>query len=139
MSGEANEVNWRGVQPVSGIRGVWPARNSVRVNESCEVNAAGEVITYTVPAGKILFISTAQMSTRLSADGSYWSHMSVRNVLDVHQYSIFNLVYDIKGQQFGFGTFLPALEVEAGWDVYAASGNDLLDIRANVFGWLEDA
>lgn len=139
MPGETNEVVWRGVRPVSGIRGVWPAIDSVRVYEEDYQAGAGTNAFYTVPAGKILFISNVLIYSRHSATGVTSGKMSVRNVADVEVFTLCKQYYDIPGQQTNSFFYSPAIEVPAGYDVFLLSNTAALDIGGSIFGWLEDA
>jgi len=138
MPGETNEVMWRGVRPVSGIRGVWPERDATRVVEDVSQAGIGTAIIYTIAAGKRLFMSGFSHASRLSANGAYWSKLKVRDDNDTDVYT-FNIHYfDIAGQMAN-GLFLsPALEVIEDYDVVLQSNHATLDTFATIFGWLED-
>lgn len=138
MSGEPNQVLWRGVQPVSGIQGIWPAIDSVRVNESASRGGAGDVIIYTVPANKKLFISTINLSSRNNVVQDSTHHVSVRNDSDVEQYKIVYHLHSIVTSFASNHSFLVALEASAGWDVVLTQTLDDTAARAFLFGWLED-
>jgi len=138
MGGEANQVLWRGVQPVEGISGIWPSRNATRVNINGSVSGAAEVIVYTVPANKKLFLSSCGLYTRLAVDASTLARISVRDDEDVFKYIVIYHTYVVKGQ-IGTGLSFPvALEVEAGWDVTVKSYHASVDANAVFSGWLED-
>lgn len=139
MSGECNEVNWRGVRPVSGIRGVWPARDSVRIFKNGSIIGLGETVIYTVPAAKLLFISGAELATGLSADADVRSMVSVRDALDAFQYQLFYHRFIVKGQLNNSQNYLPALEVPATWYVEIRSSGAGLNSTCSIKGWLEDA
>jgi len=139
MSGEANEVLWRGVRPVSGIRGVWPARDAVRVNERDEQVGAGTTILYTVPANKILFFRTAILTCFVNPAAVCAGYIGVRNDLDVNQYHIGIQRFVVAGQLQGGFNFCPALEAAADWDVFIFSSNANLTADGAIHGWLEDA
>jgi len=139
MAGEPNEVVWRGVRPVSGIRGIWPARDSVRVSPQGSVFAVGVTIIYTVPAGKLLFISGVNLGTGLSADANVRAFVAVRNAADVFQYGLIYHRFVKAGQLNSFPFFSPALEASAGWDAYLNSDSANLSSTCYMFGWLEDA
>ncbi|MCK4794556.1 MAG: hypothetical protein KAV87_63085 [Desulfobacteraceae bacterium] len=139
MSGEANQVKWRGVQPVSGIRGIWPAIDSVRVQASEWKAGLGYQLIYTVPAGKRLFVSTAGMASLCSGTGAFSCRLQVRDVADALKYYMFYHYYGIPGQFTSFINFAPAVEAEAGWDVVVYCNNAVISARGLIFGWLEDA
>lgn len=139
MSGEADQVKWRGVRPVSGIRGIWPDVDAVRAHGRAYQAGIGTNIVYTVPSGKILFISTYFFASRLSVDGSYNGFIGARDTDDVVQFIMIYHFYDFKGQIATTAPFTPALEALAGWDVIVQSYNVNLDVNGGFFGWLEDA
>jgi len=139
MSGETNQVKWRGVQQVEGISGIWPARNAVRVAEQNVQIDIGTTIVYTVPAEKKLFISNAGISTTLASAVACRGYVAVRDGDDVTKYFVlFQQMYSV-GQLTNFMGFVPALEAAAGWDVFVNTDNADLRCRGFVFGWLEDA
>lgn len=139
MSGEADQTKWRGVRPIAGIRGVWPDVDAVRVNERGSQGGVGVSVIYTVPSGKILFVSAFFFTSRLAVDGSREARFAIRDVSDIIQIGLVYHYYDLKGQLVSSSQFAPALEALAGWDVYLQSYNSASDIYGGFFGWLEDA
>jgi len=139
VAGEPNPVRWRGVQPVEGIRGIWPARNSTRIHEYGVVVGAGDGVIYTVPSGKIAFIASSQLSANNAAAASTIGRITVRDENDVNVYHIAMLAQGGAGGMEASGSYLPALEVKAGYDVYVNSSHANLTLRGLIFGWLEDA
>lgn len=139
MSGEADQVLWRGVRPVEGIRGVWPARNAVRVNKRGSQVSVGTAIVYTVPAGKILFISSSVFTTRMSAVAGAGANMAVRDTDDVTDYYMVDHKYGSIYQQTTSQYYLPALEAAAGYDVTVFNSHAALQTAGIFCGWLEDA
>lgn len=139
MGGEADQVVWRGVRPVEGIRGIWPARNATRINKNASKFGIGTVLIYTVPAGKKLFISSSWMSIRLSVNVSCSASMGVNDDEAVHKYFMFYFMFDLAGQQADARNYTPALEAEPGDDVKMYNDNAGLDSRCGIHGWLEDA
>lgn len=139
MSGEENQINWRGVQPVDGIRGIWPEAASERIYKLGL--AAGIVIgnMYTVPGGKVLFISNTMHNARLSADAAGAAFAYVRNVADVTVFYFSYFMFDIAGQIVNSQYHFPALEVQAGYDVCLSNNHANLDSTVTFHGWLEDA
>ena len=134
-----NQLTWRGVTQISGVRGVWPAANAARVNEDAYLVGAGTVIIYTVPASKKLFIASCSISASQSAAAITRATVHVRNVGDVIQYNIFHHVFYTSGQQVAALSFMPALEAVAGWDVCLYNSHANLSSRGLFTGWLEDA
>lgn len=139
MSGESNRVLWRGVRPVQGIRGVWPARNAVRIAKEATQVGVGSAIVYTVPADKIFFMTSPGLSCYNSAGAGNNSGLGVRNGADVHQYYLIFHYFSAQSQHSGFRRLFPAIEVPATFDVYVMSSNANVTALGSAFGWLEDA
>ena len=139
MSGEANQVLWRGIRPVEGIRGVWPARNSDRIAEEATQTGEGNSIVYTVPASKIFFMTSSALSCYNSAGGGNNTGVGIRNGDDEHQYYMVFHFFSAQSQHSGSRIFFPALEVPAGYDVYVVSSSGNIVAMASAAGWLEDA
>lgn len=139
MAGETNQVKWRGIRPVEGIRGVWPARNAERVHATDYQVAVAEKVLYTVPAGKILFISGVSVHGRRSAAGVGRSSFKVRDAADTDVYWIAAMYFSGIGHMNLGYPFTPALEAAAGYDVYAYLYDEDQYIRGIMHGWLEDA
>lgn len=117
MGGEANQVQWRGVRPVEGISGIWPARDAVRVHAREPNEAEGTVIVYTVPAEKKMYLSNLILSGYQSEAEDTRATVAVRNVGDVIQYYAAEVRLGAAGQLNVPCHFVPALELDAGWDV----------------------
>lgn len=139
MSGEADQVLWRGVRPVEGIRGVWPARNVVRVSASNFQAGSGITIIYTVPVGKKLFMSGSSLHSLSTADGQKVGRMGVRESDDTFRFWVLYHYFIIKAAYNTTLYLSPALEVEAGEDVYVESNDAIVTARGTFHGWLEDA
>jgi len=139
MSGENDQVLWRGVRPVDGIRGIWPERNATRIYANNAAIGSTTTIVYTVPSGKILFIGSGQLSSRASADGEYIAELKVRDGSDDDVFVLLQNWHRISGQMGSMLSYLPALEVAAGDDVVVRSSHANLSTGAMIFGWLEDA
>ncbi len=139
MPGETNQVLWRGVQPVAGIRGIWPAIGATRVTATKSVWGVLTDIVYTVPAGKILFVSSGALASSMSTADAHWTGLGVRNVGDVIQYYLIRHHFGTIGHLSGLNPYVPAVEVAAGWDVFAISNHLSLFANAIINGWLEDA
>lgn len=117
MGGENNRVRWRGVQPIAGIAGIWPAEKAVRVHANKENEADGTQIVYTVPDGKKLYLSNAILNSYQAAAQEKRAFIAVRNAGDVLQYYILQNRFGAAGQLVVSDHFVPALEADAGWDV----------------------
>ena len=139
MSGETNQVRWRGVRPVAGIGGVWPAIGAVRVQEHDTQSGAGTKVVYTVPGNKKFFLSSAILASRLTVGAEVRANALVRDAGDAIKYYLGAHVYTQPGQMTTHSNFFPALELPAGWDVclYVQAVNQYA--WYDIFGWLEDA
>jgi len=138
MGQEPDQIRWRGVQPVAGIRGVWPAIDAERVNESGYTSNANTTIIYTVPASKKLFIDGDLMTSLLTAVATVSGKMGVRDAGDVLVYWMQYHYYAAAGQTTVAMPHVPAIEAEAGYDVFVTSGHANMSVRGTIFGWLED-
>jgi len=123
---------------VAGIRGVWPAIDSVRVNLSDYLNGGGTKLVYTVAANKRLFISSCGVATLNEAVQNVYSYVRVRNVADVKVYDFILHYHSAIGPFFSNQMLIPALEIEAGWDIIIVNSLGNYKTRAFLFGWLED-
>lgn len=139
MGGETDQVRWRGIRPVNGIRGIWPAIDSVRVNVADDKTGTGVSILYTVPANKILFIASGFLTSRLAVDRTARSAMFIRDDNDVDKFPILYNIFDIAGQTTIPVQYKPALQIIQGWDVYLYNSAPEVDCRGAIFGWLEGA
>ncbi len=138
MPGEPNQVLWRGVRPVEGIRGVWPARNATRVSAFGEAAGDTTISIYTVPAGKILFISSCQLSTRLSATESKYAMIYSRTEVDTTHIRIFRQNVRIPGTVSNQLGFFPALQLGPGYELLIVSNSNSIEAYGVAHGWLED-
>lgn len=139
MGGEADQVVWRGVRPVEGIRGIWPDRNATRVNKDAIFSGVGTTVVYTVPAGKLYFMSSGQLNGRLSADAAATVGLYIKLGVEPLSYRIFYQYHILKGQLSSAQSFVPALEVPAGYTIRIYCDHANLDGMGLIFGWLEDA
>lgn len=139
MTGETDKTRWRGVQPVLGISGIWPARDSVRFADSEKLTGSGSSDFDPVPANKILFISLVLFTSRLSSDQSAGAYLQIYDEGDNFILNVGVHEYFAKGQLASTMMFNPALELAAGWyfKVVATHANQIT--FPLVFGWLEDA
>lgn len=139
MSGESNQVVWRGVRPVEGIAGVWPARNAARVNKFLTIAIAGLFDIYTVPADKKLYISATSLVSSMTTANTGRVFLAVRNVANTRQYITLYHNFIAVDREVTDLPHMPALEADAGWDVYLDSNHGDIDAFGAFFGWLEDA
>ena len=138
MGGEPDEVRWRGVRPVEGIRGVWPERNAARVDKIKLQSSAGGTNFYTVPAGKILFIYQAFLNSRLTVAAATAGWMVIRTGGDVDVFTISYHLYTIEGQMGDNHNYSPAVAIPAGYKVRVYSSSNDLHLYASFHGWLEE-
>ncbi len=138
MSDESDRVRWRGIRPVDGIEGIWPARNAVRIYKSKGLIGIGTEIIYTVPGSTKLFISASHLASRYSIDGLAFSTMLVRDGSDDLIDYLNRHYYAIKGHQVSDWNHFPAYEVPAGYDICLYSGEADHVSYAFISGWLED-
>lgn len=132
-----NELNWRGVRPVPGINGIWPAPDSIRLTLTGTQDGEGSSVIATVPANYKLYISSLFLASRNANAGANLGYIGVRDDEDAIQYlPVFHL-YDLAGHQVSIPNYAPALEALEGWDIYVYSSHADLEAYASVFGWLE--
>lgn len=139
MQGEPNQTRWRGVQPVSGIRGIWPARNSLRINKTGTAVAVQSTVIYTVPANKILFISSLFMSVLNSPEQIVEFHAWVEDVDHGERIRLISTYLKDLSTDTSSMAYLPALEAEADWHVHFSCDKANAFGRLIFSGWLEDA
>lgn len=114
---EADQMLFRGVQPVLGIEGIWPSRDAVRVHAQKPNEVEGTVIVYTVPADKKMYLSNLILSGYQSEAQETRAKVSVRNGADEIQYCVAEVRFGAAGQLNVPCHFVPALELNTGWDV----------------------
>jgi len=139
MGGEHDQQRWRGIQPVHGIRGLWPAIDSERVNATAAQSGAGTTIVYTVPANKILFIASMFMVSRNAIVQQCGMHAFIRNVADAEVARLCSNYFETAGQQTSPMQYFPAQEAAAGFDVCVLGDKASSAVRLIFGGWLEDA
>jgi len=129
-------------QPViqkAGVRGIWPAANAERVNLRGVKDGVGSIFVYTVPANKKLFIAGMNYNTRNNIAQITKMQLHVLDAGDNFKYDICCHLYAIAGHQNTPSTFIPALEVDAGWYIIFTNDNANTYTWLNLFCWLEDA
>ena len=139
MPGEQNQVLWRGVRPVHGIRGIWPDRNATRIYEEATANGVDTVTIYIVPADKILFISNLSFTTRMAIDGSAAPRVYAATGAGALVYRVIYHYYDLAGHQVTTSLFQPALEVIATNKLLLFNNHASCYASGVLHGWLEDA
>jgi len=123
---EQNQVKWVGVRP--GHDGTQVAASNVA--------SAGDAIVYTVPVGKVLYVTAWNAQAKDTAGGNA-ALFAVRDDLDAWVYSFMALSFAVAGQVVSSLSHDPPLEVPAGYDVYVYTDNAAAQIWATVFGWVE--
>lgn len=117
MSGETDQVKWRGVQPAAGVDGVWPSIDATRARARGENENEGSVVVYTVPAGKKLYLSSVILNAYQPAANKARTQVVVNNAADVLQFYVAEIGFSVVGQISCPLIFVPALELAAGWKV----------------------
>lgn len=138
MAGETDQVRWRGVQPVAGISGLWPAIGAQRVNATDAQSGVGTTIVYTVPANKLLFITSMFMVSRNAIVQQCGMHAFIRNVADAEVARLCSNYFETAGQQTSPMQYFPAQEAAAGFDVCVSGDKNNSAVRLIIGGWLED-
>lgn len=139
MGGEPDQVRWRGIRPVEGISGIWPARNATRIYVDASRDTLGLTVVYTVPATKKMYLSNLCFASRLTAAANvstqcYLVNASAGTICrPVYHY------YTLQDQMVTQQLFFPALELAVGFQIriYNEAANILAHAMAQ--GWLEDA
>ena len=139
MSGETDQVLWRGVRPVEGISGVWPARNATRLTDDGYKSGSGYETVYTVPANKLCFITTVYLTSRNANAGLNTTYASIRTGGNAHVCYLLQHFYVVAGQISSSQRFFPALELPASYFVRLYNSHADVEARTLIFGWLEDA
>ncbi|HDZ38744.1 MAG TPA: hypothetical protein ENH62_10720 [Marinobacter sp.] len=127
------------VSQVSGVHGIWPAPNSLRISKTGSALGVAIRTIYTVPANKKLFISSGLLASRLSADAATYCLLFVENAAGAPLFYLNWHYYDVAGHQTIPTQYSPALEAVATDIVKAQSLHANLDCRGFFDGWLEDA
>ncbi len=139
MSGEPDQVLWRGVRPVDGIRGVWPARNSTRINKSGRQTTGNVLVLYVVPAGKKLFIASSILSCWSDTTSNVRGSLEVTDTALAVLYDIAYILFTDPGMFAVTQQFSPALEAAATDEVRINPSSAGVETFGAIFGWLEDA
>jgi len=123
---EQNQVLWRGVRP---------AHKGTQVLKNASVTD-GEIIIYTVPPGKILYLLEAhlRLTDDVSGQGVIYIFTDVpgwlRNLCSF---------WFASGSSGGTDHFVSAypLEIPAGYTIRLFSEGAGFDLQAGIFGWVE--
>jgi len=125
---EQNQVLWRGVKP---------AHNGEQVYGWDYQEGIGEDEVYKVTAGKIFFLTYANLATRLNTDSSASGYLVIKTDAAVHYAYLLYHIYDKAGQLVDSKTFPFPIELPAGYVINIVSTDANLDVFADIFGWEE--
>lgn len=134
-----NRVTWRFIQPVLGINGVMPDRDSTRVNVYGDQTGAGSTTFYTVPANKILYISSCNLTTSQSVAQTSYSFIGVSTNAPALAFYCAVLRMYSAGQMVAPLYFNPALEASALWTINVTNSSADMNSNGIINGWLETA
>ena len=137
MNRPTNEVLGR-LAFLANTRGIIPDPiDATRITETNGANGAETAIIYTVPASKILFISSIWMASRESVAAAGYCKIFTRTAADVTDKNLIYHYYDLAGHQVSSLPYFPAIEIPALYDVCVLSFHANIDALAGFSGWLE--
>jgi hypothetical protein len=137
MSDLPNQVLWRKAF-IGDLRGFYPKPETATRIDKYATNAGNAtVILYTVPANKLLFVSSAWLAARAAAGSSGVLYFGIRNAADVLVVYILTIILHVITQGQLANQYKPGIEVPAGYDVFTLSTNAALACEAGFSGWLE--
>jgi len=137
MNRPTNEVLGR-LAFLANTRGIIPDPiDATRITKSASQSGAGTNVFYTVPAGKVLFIDSAWLGGRETADADSYFSLASRDTGDAFYLAFLTLGFTKAGQHSLSNQYIPALEFPAGYDVYLESGHANIKADAGFSGWLE--
>lgn len=123
---------------LANTRGIIPDPiNATRVNQRNYVNGVDTAIIYTVPANKILYITSAWLAITESADAAGLGMIFIRDASDGAVAYLFIQRYNKAGQVSMSNQYWPAIEAAAAWDVCVNATHANLAAEAGFSGWLE--
>ena len=123
---EANRCRWVGIRP---------AHEGAQVLKSA--TATNQTLTlYTVPAGGVLYLLSAELHQTAGACSAY---LSVLDDAAVLQYVLGRVSFaSSAGFHFTISQqFFPPMELPAGWTITLASPNAGVSAGGSIYGWLE--
>lgn len=123
----------------SEVGGIWPITGANRIDKSDNQAGVGANIVYTVPANKILYISSASLATYETADATSNCRMGIRNDVDVLVSWLIYVYFTLAGQLVVPMNYSPAIEAAELYDVFVESSHANIGCRGLIHGWLEDA
>lgn len=123
---------------LANTRGIIPNPDTAtRVNEDNSVSGAASATIYTVPVGKVLFISSVALDVRCGATVGA-GYIAVYNASGDRQYYISVLTFVVAStREHAERYFCPALEAAAGWYIAVVGSAATVVARAQINGWLE--
>lgn len=124
---------------LANTRGIIPNPvTAERINKSNQTFGATSAEVYKVLTGNKLYIASAWLSSRLSADAVATANFVVYDNGDNLRYYIFQQWYDVAGHQIISNQYVPGLELLVGWYVNVGNDHANVDSRAGISGWIED-
>jgi len=137
---ETNQINWRGVRPVSPVEnlqtsvGIFETTvagvTRTQINKSVEVNNT-TVVIHTVTAGKTFYLVAAICSA--DAGIAKITHLAIRNAADTIQFIIFDFATAAQGIISDSVSFPVPIAIAAGWDIALITDNT--HAGAFITGW----
>ncbi len=126
------------VQQVDRIQGIWPIQEAARVHASNFQAGVGITVIYTVPANKALYISSSSLAGYETANATSNCRMGIRTGGAAWRAWLVYIYFAVIGQMVVPMRYSPAIEAEAGWEVFVESSNAAIGCRGQIYGWLED-
>jgi len=127
------------VTQYAGVKGIWPAADSERINKTMLQEGDGQANIYTVAGDKKMYIASCYMTSRETADATGRCWMFVEDASHTLKSTLMVHYYTIAGQQSGPRQFVPAIEADPTDIIVIASSHDNVLARGIIDGWLEDA
>jgi len=136
---QATANSLKALVTLAPLQGIIPNPiNATRVNVGQIALGSATMTIYTVPSGKLFFLTNAILHSRESANAAGEADVIVYNQSAVLQYHIQRQLYDVAGHQALALQFIPALELPANWYVIVTNNHANIDSAAFITGWLED-
>ncbi len=134
---ESNEVRMLGILPSQGADpipvGKIPDGGTQVVAWSHTENAT--LVVYTVSTGKTLYLSNATFISRNSAELYKYTRFFVTNAADEDQYYFYRIIQLADSIISCPYSFLPPLEIPAGYKIKLFSGDSDLQCMAFIHGY----
>jgi hypothetical protein len=125
------------IKIVEGYKLVNP--ESIDVSQGFKaVNGVETVNIFTVPTGKIFFLSLVWLSSRESADASAQCYIGIYDPADVLKNIVAHHYYDKAGHQIQVNPYPLPFHISEGWDIKIVSTHANVDGMGGYSGELED-